>query len=61
MAALRVSENKRTGAVAAIVFLALNDIGLDADEEEFEKMVMQVTERKAGKETVATFLRDNSL
>ena len=54
-----VDGNKRTGAVAAIVFLALNDIELDVDEEEFEKMVLQVAEGKAGKETVATFLRDN--
>ena len=29
-----VDGNKRTGAVAAIVFLALNDIELDADDDE---------------------------
>jgi death-on-curing protein len=56
-----VDGNKRTGAVAAIVFLALNDIELDADEDAFEKIVLQVAEGKAGKETVATFLRDNSI
>ena len=56
-----VDGNKRTGAVAAIVFLALNDTELDADEDEFEKIVLQVAEGKAGKETVATFLRDNSI
>ncbi len=56
-----VDWNKRTGAVAAIVFLALNDIELDADEDGFEKIVLQVAEGKAGKETVATFLRDNSI
>jgi len=53
--------NKRTGVVAAIVFLALNAIELDADEEEFEKMVLRVAEGKVGKDTVATFLRDNSI
>ena len=55
-----VDGNKRTGAVAAIVFLALNDIDLNADEDEFEKMVLQVAEGKTGKETIATFLRNNS-
>ena len=57
-----VDGNKRTGTVAAIVFLALNDIELNADEDEdeLEKMVRQVSEGKAGKETVATFLRNNS-
>jgi death-on-curing protein len=53
--------NKRTGAVAAIVFLALNKIELDADEDEFEEMILQVAEGKAGKETVAAFLRNNSV
>ena len=56
-----IDGNKRTGAVAAIVFLALNDIDLDADEDEFEKMVLQVAEGKSGKETVAAFLRGNSI
>ena len=56
-----VDGNKRTGAVAAIVFLALNGIDLAADEEELEKLVLKVAEGKAGKETVATFLRDNTI
>ena len=56
-----IDANKRVGAVSAIVFLALNDIELDAKEVEFEKMVLQVAEGKSGKETVATFLRDNSI
>ena len=55
-----VDGNKRTSAVAAIVFLALTDIELNADEDEFEKLVLQVAEGKAGKETVANFLRNNS-
>lgn len=55
-----VDGNKRTGAVAAMVSLALNGIELDAEEDEFEKIVQQVAEAKAGKETVATFLRANS-
>ena len=56
-----VDGNKRTGAVAAIVFLALNDIELDADEDDFERIVLQVAEGKVGKDTVATFLRDDSI
>ena len=56
-----IDGNKRTGGVAAIVFLALNDIELNADEDEFERMVLQVAEGKAGKEIAAKFIRDNSI
>ena len=55
-----VDGNKRTGAVASLVFLSLNDIEIDADEEEFEKTVIGVAEGKIDKAAVAEFFRNNS-
>lgn len=50
-----VDGNKRTGAVAALVFLALNGIEIDADEEALEKMVLAVADSQAGKSTAGEF------
>ena len=55
-----VDGNKRTGAVASVVFLVLNGIEVTADEDSFEKMVRSVAEGKADKATVAQFFRNNS-
>jgi death-on-curing protein len=55
-----VDGNKRTGAVAAIVFLAMNGIELNADEDELENLVRSVAMGKADKAAAAAFLRDNS-
>ena len=41
--------NKRTGAVAAVVFLIMNGIELQADEDSFEKLVRSVAEGKTDK------------
>jgi death-on-curing protein len=55
-----VDGNKRTGAVGSLVFLSLNDIEAEADEEELEKTVLGVAEGKIGKAAVAEFFRNNS-
>lgn len=55
-----VDGNKRTGAVAAAVFLALNGADLDADEEDFEALVRAVAEGHADKAQAAQFFRDNT-
>jgi len=52
-----IDGNKRTGAVAADVFLVLNGLDLTASEAAFEKLVRQVAEGKADKATVAEFFR----
>jgi death-on-curing protein len=54
-----IDGNKRTGTVAAIVFLSLNRIELEADETQLEKLVIDVAKGKIGKNTVADFLRKN--
>ncbi len=55
-----VDGNKRVGAVAALVFLALNDIEIDADEDAFEQAVLAVAEGRWDKTAIANFLRDNA-
>jgi death-on-curing protein len=51
--------NKRTGAVAALVFLSLNDIEIEAEEDAFEQAVLAVGAGKWGKADVAAFLREH--
>lgn len=55
-----VDGNKRTGAVAALVFLMMNGIELHASEESLEKMVRSVAEGETGKAGVAEFFRKHS-
>ena len=55
-----VDGNKRTGAVSAIVFLMLNAVDLNADEDSLEKMVVSVAEGKTDKAKIAQFFRKNA-
>ena len=55
-----IDGNKRTGAVASLVFLSLNDVELEANEEEFERIVLGVAQGKIEKAAVAEFFRKNS-
>jgi death-on-curing protein len=52
-----IDGNKRTGAVAAIVFLALNGIEINAPEGEFERLVRAVASGKSDKKDIAEFFR----
>ena len=49
--------NKRTGAASAIVFLALNDIKVDDDEQGLVELTLSVATGKAGKTEIAEFFR----
>ena len=55
-----VDGNKRTGAVAALVFLALNGVEIKAKEEFFEQIVRSVAEGKADKSAITQFFRKYS-
>ena len=55
-----VDGNTRTGVVAAIVFLSLNGMELEADEERLERLVLDVAQAKAGKAAVTDFFRNSS-
>lgn len=52
--------NKRTGAVASVVFLILNGIDVNADEDTLEQIVRSVAEGKTDKASIAHFFRNNS-
>src|SRR4030042_412660 len=52
-----VDANKRTGVVAALVFLSLNGVEVDADDTEFEQLVRRVAEGKEDKHGITEFLR----
>ena len=54
-----VDGNKRVGAVAAFVFLALNGVDLDAPEQAFEELVLAVADGRTAKDEVAQFLRQH--
>lgn len=49
--------NKRTGAAAAILFLAMNDIDIEADEDGLVEITLAVAKGEAGKTQVADFFR----
>ena len=52
-----IDGNKRTGAVSALTFLALNGYKLKATQDDFEAMVLSVASSKMEKEGVAEFLK----
>lgn len=54
-----VDGNKRTGAVAALVFLSLNGIEIEASEDIFERTVRAVAEGKMDKSAIARFFREH--
>lgn len=55
-----VDGNKRTGAVAAIIFLALNEVKVVASEEDFEALVWSAATGRTDKEAIAAFFRQHS-
>jgi death-on-curing protein len=55
-----VDGNKRTGAVAAVVFLLLNGKEIQSDEDSFEEIVRSVAEGKADKTAAAEFFRGHA-
>jgi death-on-curing protein len=53
--------NKRVGAVAAYVFLSLNDIRLTADNDKYADLVLTVARGETPKSAVAEFFRLNTI
>jgi death-on-curing protein len=52
--------NKRTGAMAAFVFLKLNGLTLNVTESAFEELVLKVAQGQVGKDMIAGFFRKHS-
>jgi death-on-curing protein len=55
-----VDGNKRVGAVAAIVFLSMNNVEVTVDEESLECAVLSVAQGKWDKAKVAELFRNHS-
>ncbi len=53
-----VDGNKRTGAAAALVFLDLNGVEMEIDDDALVDQVLAVARGEAGKAEVAEFLRE---
>ncbi len=53
--------NKRPGAAAAVVFLAMNDITIDNDEEGLVDLTLRVATGQAGKAAIADFFRHHAI
>ena len=54
-----IDGNKRTGTVAAIVFLSINDVEIDVDEDELAEFVFAVARGEVDKPAIASFLRQH--
>ena len=55
-----IDGNKRTGTMAAFVFLKLNGLTLDADESIFEPLVLKAAQGQIDKPAIAEFFRKHS-
>jgi death-on-curing protein len=55
-----IDGNKRAGAVAADVFLALNNLLLTAEPDAYAELVLSVAHGKTFKSAVAEFFRANT-
>ncbi|MCQ2402545.1 MAG: type II toxin-antitoxin system death-on-curing family toxin [Lentisphaeria bacterium] len=52
-----VDGNKRTGVMAALVFLDINEIGFNASDKELTDMVLRVASGQMHKLEIASFLK----
>lgn len=52
--------NKRIAALTAAVFLQVNGFMVTADEDEFEKLVLDAAQSLVTKEQIANFFRNNT-
>ena len=52
--------NKRIAALAAAVFLQVNGLTVIANEDEFEKLVLDAAQSLDDKERIANFFRANT-
>jgi death-on-curing protein len=55
-----IDGNKRVGLIAALAFLGLNDVSIEADPDELTDLVLGVAAGKVSKAEVAVFLQDRA-
>lgn len=56
-----IDGNKRIGAATALVFLAMNDIQIDGDEDGLVALTLSVACGETGKDAIAQWFRDRLL
>jgi len=56
-----IDGNKRVGAVAADIFLQLNNLTLQASEDAYAELVISVARGETSKSATAEFLRANTV
>ena len=52
-----IDGNKRVGAATAIIFLAINDVEIEADEDGLVELTLAVARGEAGKQEIAAYFR----
>jgi death-on-curing protein len=52
--------NKRTGLAAALVFLSIHDVEIEASEDDLTELVLGVAEGRVSKAEVAVFLQSHA-
>ena len=55
-----VDGNKRTGTFAALVFLEINDVEVDADPDDLADLTISIADGRGTKEDVTRFLREHA-
>ena len=55
-----IDGNKRTGVAAALTFLEMNDVEVDADEDAFYDLVIGVAEGRVSKAAITVFLEEHA-
>ncbi len=55
-----VDGNKRTGTAAALVFLQMNEVVVEADDDALVALVLDVAQGEADKLKIAAFFKANS-
>ena len=55
-----IDGNKRTAVGAALTFLEMNGVEVDADEDAFYDLVIRVAEGRVSKASVTVFLEDHA-
>jgi len=56
-----IDGNKRTGAASAIVFLAMNEVEIEADEDGLVELTLGVASGNIDKPEIAEFFRGHAL
>lgn len=56
-----VDGNKRVGAASAIIFLSMNDIEIENDEDGLIEITMAVARSETGKSEIAAFFKKQQL